>query len=721
MGTTPLRTLLVATLVLASTFGVAAAVRAADEPTDHLVALPGHALEARGMWLIDDYGVFSTARLRADEVAALRAEGVEVAPLTHQLGRGGRSAEALPGDLRAHAASPLQVVQFRGPVKAEWREALDAHAIAVYDYMPDHAYLVRASPAGIAALAQMDVVRAIEPYHPGWKLAPELHASGVARVTALAFLEEPLPAVLADIASTGATPLEWTTAPLEHVIDLLATPEQARAVARLASVSWIEPAHDEGSTDNAQASAITQSGTTNAWPVHAKGVDGSSQKVSVCDTGTNTDPVGVSGTPIALVRMTHEMHNDASNSVLQYNAHLAPVKLPLAPHGKIDLYYSPVENGIRGDSDDSDGHGTHTSGTIAGDAPMHGMRNGNDGVAYASKLLICDITSGATFHILNNYSAYWDPAYDRGARINSNSWGSAHTSAYTEKARQHDAYVWENRDFLILRSMGNLASTIRPEAVAKSAMGIGATNNGASADSVASFSGIGPTADGRIKPNVVAPGACVTSSYLGTATSYACISGTSMSTPAVAGAAALVRDYFAKGYYPTGAPSSNAHDPSAALVRAILQISGREVGGDRGVAGFPNHVQGWGRVTLEDALYFAGDARGLRVLTDEGVAATTGSLYEAQLQVQAGQPLRVMLAWSDYPGAAGANPTLVNDLDLRVVDPNGNVLGAPDNRNVEEAVYVASPVAGTYTLRVVGANVPQGPQPFALVATGSFA
>ena len=715
------RSLLLGALVLAATLGVSSAVRAMDDRTDHLVDAPGELLARRGLEVIDDHGAFATARLAPADVAALAIAGIHARPLTHALGRGGLAGDALPADLRADIETEIHVVQFRGPVKPEWRAALEANALRVYEYLPDHSFLARLAPADAATLEAMDEIRAVEPYHPAWKLSPDLHASGAARVTALAYPDEALASVLVEIAATGAVPLEWTTAQLEHVVDLWATPEQVRAVARLDAVSWIEPAYDEGSLDNAMASAIAQGGAVDAWPLHERGVNGSSQKVSICDTGVDTEVVGLPAGPLALVKMVHEVHDDLASPLLQFNAHSAPVKLPLE-HRKVDLYYAPRESGyLRGDADDEDGHGTHTSGTLAGDKPTPGARDGDDGVAYAAKLVVCDVTTGTTFHVLNNYSNYWKPAYERGARVNSNSWGSSHTGAYTIKARQHDAYAWDHRDFVVLRSMGNVEDTIRTEAVAKSAIGVGATLNGDGADAIASFSGIGPTADGRVKPNVVAPGHCVTSSIAGGAAAYSCMSGTSMSTPVVAGAAALVRDYFAKGYYPTGvANADDSRDPSAALVRAILQISGREVADDRSATGFPNTVQGWGRVTLDDALYFDGDARALKILIDENHSATTGSLYSATIDVAAGQPLRVMLAWNDFPGAAGANPALVNDLDLRVVDPNGVVLGAPDDRNVEEAVYLDDPIAGTYTVRVIGVNVPAGPQPFALVVTGGI-
>lgn len=707
--------LLLAALVVAAPVA-ALASGTSEGALDHVVHLRVADARARGLPVVDDHGAFVTARLTPAQADRLARDGVEISPLRHHLGRG-----PVPAGLEADPASPLFLAQFRGPVKPEWRAALDATALAVYDYLPDHSYLVRLPPGAAEALLALPEVRAVEPYHPAWRIAPELSSyEGARRVTALGTLDAPLDALLGSLAATGALPLAWTTARLEHVVDLLATEAEVRAMARLDDVVWIEPAYDEGSLDNANASALAQGGDVGAWPLHARGVDGSTQKVSVCDTGANTEIArGIHASALGRtpVRMTHELHDDPSAPFLLPDSHEL-----LSLHRKVDLYYAPVEGGYAwGDTDDAEGHGTHTAGTAAGDGAPHGERSGHDGVAFAAKLLVCDITIGLRLAILNDYSNYWDPAYARGARVSSNSWGAEHTSAYTEKARQHDAYVWEYRDFVIVRSMGNNATNVRPEAVAKSAIGVGATESGEGADRIAVFSGTGPAKDGRIKPNVVAPGACVTSSFLSGSASYYCMSGTSMSTPVVAGAAALVQDHFAKGFYPTGvANPADARAPSAALVRAILQISGREVAHDRGAGGFPNAVQGWGRVTLDDALDYDGDARGLRVIADEDASATTGSLFSATLDVLPGEPLRVMLAWSDAPGAAGADPALVNDLDLRVVAPDGTVLGAPDARNVEEAVYVDAPLPGTYTVRVIGSNVPMGPQPFALVATGAF-
>src|SRR5207247_4254498 len=92
--------------------------------------------------------------------------------------------------------------------------------------------------------------------------------------------------------------------------------------------------------------------------------------------------------------------------------------------------------------------------------------------------------------------------------------------------------------------------------------------------------------------------------------------GTSNSKPATAAAAAIIRQYFVDGWYPSGSPvTNNDMNPSAALLRAILIASGQQVTGSGTVARsstdtWPNNEQGFGRVLLSKVLPIAaaGDA-----------------------------------------------------------------------------------------------------------------
>jgi hypothetical protein len=191
-----------------------------------------------------------------------------------------------------------------------------------------------------------------------------------------------------------------------------------------------------------------------------------------------------------------------------------------------------------------------------------------------------------------------------------------------------------------------------------------------------------------------------------------------MACPTAAGASALLRQYFADGFYPSGSRSpGDRREPPAALVKAVLLNGTLPLGGS---PGFGNFGYGWGRVFLDNNLYFAGDARKLRVWSlanPDGMK--TGESHSYSVTVGAGQELRVTLVWSDAEGTLGAAQALVNDLDLTVTDGantwRGNVLassgdsaggGETDRVNSVEQVKLSAPAAGTYTLTVTAWSVP---------------
>lgn len=401
-------------------------------------------------------------------------------------------------------------------------------------------------------------------------------------------------------------------------------------------------------------------------------------------------------------------------------------------------------------------------------------------------------------------------AYSTGARVHNNSYGPELPVAYDQDAADIDEAMWRLRDYTIFFSAGNDSpGRFQVTSVAKNNIVVGATEGPTSLgrlEDVASYSNHGPTFDGRLKPDIVAPGSVIgatedeeddnDSSY-GNATSAtakdaavnpddpnnsstiaeSAASGTSFASAAAAGAALLVRQYFTDGFYPGGARNSgSAFTPSNALVKAVLLNSGRNLTGRFTARNFPasasgslpNAAQGWGRIALDDALYFAGDRRELRILADiyNGATAadasrpapqpaiTTGVMHTYQLtSVSNVEPLRITLAWSDPRAAVSSAIALVNDLDLEVTDPEGRVWrgnanfqngwsqpadGADyDRLNPVEAVYIERPSPGTYTVRIIGANVPgngqmmitaepgnqqidSNRQGYALIATGNF-
>ena len=402
-------------------------------------------------------------------------------------------------------------------------------------------------------------------------------------------------------------------------------------------------------------------------------------------------------------------------------------------------------------------HGTHTSGSVAGDRlgsigagpagsvsspTSHGYDN-DDGMAPNAQILFNDIGSNSGLTGAGS-TPMWQQAFAGGAAIHSNSYGATTWGEYIGSDARADEALRGLEDMIILFAAGNddgqVNSTSSP-GNAKNVTTVGALLHGNS-PSVAFFSNKGPTDDGRLKPDVSATGSSIESaagdsnnSNVVDSPSRRTTSGTSMSTPITAGSTALLRQYFTDGFYPTGAKvATDAHTPSGPLMKAVL-LNGTNTDGGF----FANNI-GWGRLWLENSLYFSGEAKRLRfweVSNNDGLQ--TGDQFSVDIGVQPGEEFRATLVWYDLAGPTGSALTLVNNIDLSVTvgantylannfTANNSVVGgAADAVNTVEQVRFATPVAGTYTITVDANNIPgngtfnSDKQGFALVVSGNLA
>ena len=504
-----------------------------------------------------------------------------------------------------------------------------------------------------------------------------------------------------------------------------------------------------------------QSGTAfGAMPLFDHGLHGEGQIIAVLDTGLDWDSCffaeGDGSAPPFNLRVTDTAVNLARRKVIAYDFLYSCAAFPSA---------SACDDPSNPAAFDNQGHGTRAAASAAADRGTPLAHDYGDAIATGAKLIVQDAglaadncTQRPGIGCPVNVTPILAQAYAQGARIHSSSWGDRQgvpypapppTANYSQAARDVDAFVYAHPDMLVVFNTGNYGtnaapppSTLSAPGCAKNTLQVGGTRMPQHYDDdvIASYSLVGPTRDGRVKPDVVGPANVLCGDSDLNATTHNCNnvsnqSGTSWASPTIAGAAALVRQYYTDGFYPTGAPvSADRFTPSAALLKATIIAAARSVpyvwsdadGGLKATPPAPSYTQGFGFPVLDDALYFPGDVARLRVVEAslaEGETATT------RLAVKAGTPLKVVLVWTDPPGTVttAATPQLVNDLDLRIVDAAGHTIfgneslhaGQADRLNNVEAVSIANPAAGNYTITVNANHIGSGArQSYALVITG---
>ncbi|CAM9283376.1 unnamed protein product [Chrysoparadoxa australica] len=422
--------------------------------------------------------------------------------------------------------------------------------------------------------------------------------------------------------------------------------------------------------------------------------------------------------------------------------------------------------------DEQDGHGTHVVGTAAG--AIHGAESGGhlgDGVGFGSKVAFFDFGGeGGSLSTPSNIAAQllWPGYSQAGARISSNSWGAVRTT-YTSLDRQFDDFAYYYDDELILVAGGNCGDissgcesfgtalygqgSILSPGLAKNVLTVGASESSASeaglADNiseVAYFSSQGPLVDdGRIKPDVVAPGYHLFSASANPEEPGSCkveaMAGTSMATPVVAGLAAMIRQYFLQGWWKTGNPSpSDVYNPSGALVKAMLVSSAvgmslyDGLGAQVSLSSPPDGYQGWGRVLVSNVMDLYGS---VHLFIDDRIEMNQGDLQtysfdQAWITTDGGVyegDFTATLVFFEPAAGTGSVAPVLNDLDLEVVAvssggttttfyPNG--FSAPDPGNTVEKIVIPNVQSYTlFTVNVRASSVTTTGLPFyALVVTG---
>ncbi len=642
-----------------------------------LVLLAGHAL--------GDHGV-------AAGTVSVRGGLLNVAQSPNALGAAG-------------FAAGRHILMLNGPMTPARRAALVGAGVAVRSYLPTNAFIADVSKSSPARVNALGFVIWAGLYPTEWKVDAALRAGaqgrpfltearqalaaqGMAAVDVWLFDDEPAAAsraVIEAIPNAHVT-FEEVVAGTARLSVLMPAADAAR-LADIAGVQFAEHMAEYTPRGNMDTRWIVQTNVPNYTPLYDLGITGVGQIAGLIDFG---------------VIIAHCSFNDPLHAV-------GPL------HRKVLSYDAPFAN---------DTHGTHCAGTLLGDG---GLPNSTRGVAYGARLVFSQYPQATE---MSQYAKHL-AAYDLGARVHSNSWGDDSTTAYDSACRGIDAFQFDHDDDLIFFSVTDRSGPVRNPENAKNPMAVTASGSVGFQDQWC-VGGGAPTADGRRKPDIAAPGCGIESSN-GFECGVLSLTGTSMACPAAAGAGVLVRQYFTDGFYPTGAAvAANAIVPSGPLLKAVLINSASDITME---PGYPSAREGWGRVTAANDLGFAADRRKMLLRDARNMSAgalTTGGTSELRFYVgTCPSTLRVTLAYHDAPALANAAFAPVNDLDLVVTSPagavyRGNVIsggvsmmgGVADAINNVENVLLPGAATGWWTATVLGTAVNIGQQGFALVVSG---
>jgi len=485
-------------------------------------------------------------------------------------------------------------------------------------------------------------------------------------------------------------------------------------------------------TQNFEVRGVIQSGTIYNEPFTAAGLTGSGQIVGVSDSGLND---------LSCFLVDNSGAYDTINTDRSGTLQTSRRKV---------IQYTSSADGL----DYRGGHGTHVAATILGSSvSSHSQMNG---MAPGAKIVFLDCGDNnyiGTLSVPALYNKVFTPAYESGARVHANSWKDG-DSGYGTYSYDVDHFTSDYDDFLAIFAAGNTggygASSVTAPSNSKNALSVGASevrdlesDEVVTERTVAWFSGMGPTHDGRMKPDIIAPGSFVMSAFSGSpatlkdslsshstsaATTCAAITGvgTSMSCPVAAGAALLIRQYFSDSSFWSSLCNSaysqcqsGAFDPSGYLVKAVILHSGiamhrysttdfdfKSTVSSKYLDDPPDSIQGYGGLTLSNVLPLKSgnglsSSLDLIVFDAMEIEDYTTISWTITMSSSTSEPLKATICWYDPPSANGMTSRLLyHNLDLKVETPNGavywgNKVSGGDTYNTNEQIYIAN--AGCYS------------------------
>jgi hypothetical protein len=766
-------------------------------------ALASQLLAAKGAKRVRKYGAFTLLEVSDETLAALNDETLKGAQLRDDFNlillRRGQIDTTAPepyvaAELRqANTSAPaLRLVQLVGPPTPTAVRALKATGAKIVSYIPNNAYLVWATSHQVERLQALredsDIVQWEAPFHPAYKIDPRLKLDSVEQMPiSIELLDTPeAAATLAAIKAEAAKVLmpEFKAAGTLQ-IKILTECLKLAQIARMPDVVSIEAwskfkLHDERANQIIAGSLVNES--VNNIFVTRPANPGYASFLSSLGFNSSLDFV---------IDIADTGLDRGSNSP----ASLHPDFLDNQGQSRIAYQHDFSHNSSSTPTRDPFGHGTLNASLLAGNntGTSSAFR---DSLGYQYGLGVVPFARIGVSRVFDDNNEFVDnlslsqffvAAYSDGARISNNSWGLCSLdlgfcNVYSSDCRAFDAFTRDidpntpgDQQMVVIFSAGNDGGSA-PQAIsmpgtAKNVITVGASEgfrptdaNGAplrdgcnvgstladNVQDIPDFSSSGPTQDGRVKPDLVAPGSHLTGaatqepSYASKSnddisvcdhyfpsgqTLYTWSTGTSHSAPIVTGGAALAYQWLKTRF---------GKEPGSALVKAFLLNSTSYLTGKNANDNLPGARQGWGLLNIA-RMFETTD----RIVYDESPARTFtqsgGAAFEITgVVTDPAKELRVMLTWTDAPGTTLSNAPYVNQLNLEVaingVTYKGNVFqgqysksgGQADFLNNAQGVRLPAGATGPFVIRVkptiiAGDGVPfngvELDQDFALVVT----
>ncbi len=595
-----------------------------------------------------------------------------------------REVPAIPAFLDSErSGGRLFIVQYWTQGLEEYRAALRALGARDHLFLAQHANVVELDPSRLDAVRALEFVRWVGPYHPAYKLEPELLAE--LRIPELAQFERKVNVLSTERGAAGQAPILALLPSLSARLDELSEPTylltlslplgRLADLARLDAVQWIDrwsaPEQDMDIARNFHGANYVES---------VGNYLGQGVRVEVLDGGCDTS------------------HPDLQNFLVH-------------------------STNVTGD------HGTCTSGIVVGSGAGNFSARG---VMPSAFLVVGYYNSFAGGSRYAHTAQLTNPALAYQCVLQSNSWGSALTTSYTSVSQNMDLILFDNDRISILQSQSNAGTqSSRPEAWAKNIISVGGIYHfntlSASDDSWSGGGSIGPAADGRIKPDIasfydaILCTDIVGASGYSSTNYYSSFGGTSGATPITAGHLGLIYQMWSDGLFGNATPGATVFDnrPYNTTAKALMVNTATQWTFSGTTHDLTRTHQGWGHVDVRN-LY---DLRAALYIVDESDVLANLASTTHPLTVQAGTPaFKATLVFRDPPGTTASTQHRINNLDLRVIAPDGTIYwgnnglsagnwstsgGVANTKDTVENVFVQSPLAGSWQVQVIAAELNQ--------------